>query len=193
VSRLADIPGVGYGGMDSALRRRLPEHDAVPTVHRYSGTESLWWGSDSRSPAHRHQLEDENVSTARLLQNLSETLDLPGTPGDYHFAIQGAISHLLSRRMQEPTVLDEVERLCLLNIALVEARPDAVAVDLGGDISGGFVEMHCFPTLITLYEEEGALPEGRGIAERAGKFGKCADALERLSQKEAAVLAEDEP
>lgn len=192
VSRLADLPGVGYAGMDRAQRNRLPGHDARPRISGFSGGETLLWGSGSGSPAFHHQLREEGVPTARLLENLTETLDLPGTPQDYHFAVQGVMTQLLARRREDPRVLDHVERLCLLDIAVVEARPDAVTLDLDGDTSKGFVNMHCFPTLITLYEEEGALPEARGIAERAGRFGKCADALDRLAQKEAAVLSEDE-
>jgi len=190
--RLADIPGVGYQGMSEADRQRIKGHDAVPQVHRFGdGLESLWWGDTTASPASDREFPDQDLSTRHLLKHLSETLELPGIPSDYHFAIQHVIGELMGRRADEPEVLDEVERLCLVNIALVEATPDAVMVDMNGDPARGYYQMLCFSTLITLYEEEGALPQAFAIAQKAARFGQGDVAQDRIMARHQAVLAED--
>lgn len=193
VRRLADVSGVGYAGMSDADRRRIPGHDAVPKVLKLrDGSEFLEWGNGSQTPAQAYELVDPDAPTKRVLSHLMELLELPGVPSDYHFAIQNVISQLMRRRLTEPEVLDDVEGLCLLNMALVEAIPEAVARDWEGDLSKGFVGMFCFSTLITLYEEEGALDDALAIAHRAKPFGNNEGAEERLEARLAAVRAEDE-
>src|SRR5690242_2972974 len=93
--RLADVPGVRYPGSPGVDRRRLPGHNAVPTVSGYEfdgkRTETLSWsttdGITSASPAQRHAIADQHVTTPAVLGRLREALELPGQASDYHFAL----------------------------------------------------------------------------------------------------------
>ncbi len=194
--RLADIPGVAYDGA-GIERRRLKGHDAVPEVHTYERDpdrpgpcETLWWGSGSASPAHDRAFVDwDAMPTAKVLRSVAEALEVPGEPTDYHFAIQGAATALWNRRRAEPDVLDEVERLCRLDIRLIQARPDAVSDEYRSE--GGFYSVTAFKTLISLCEREGALREALEVASVAERFGQQAEKAEELRGRLAVVEAEE--
>lgn len=193
--RFADIPGVGYSGSAGVDRLRLKGHDAVPEIytHREDGpgpAQTLMWGDTSASPAHERAYSDmEGMTTAKLLRHLGEALELPGEPTDYHFAIQGAATTLWSRRRVEPDVLDEVERLCRLDIRLVQARPNAITDEYGAE--HGFYSVTSFKTLITLYEREGAIREALEVASVAERFDQLADKAAELRDRLALLEAED--
>jgi hypothetical protein len=136
--RFGDIPGVSYSTPGSIDRRRLPGADARPQVHTFDGERHLSWPgeegsgiiSTSASPAHQRGSTDlAAVSTAAVLQHLGETLELPGEPTDYHFAIQTVLEVLWKRRRTEPAVLGTVEQLAWLDLSLAQARPDAVSTE----------------------------------------------------------------
>jgi len=138
--RFGDIPGVTYEPPSGVDRRRLSGHDAVPEtqVFDFEGKrrETLRWpaggGGGSASPAHGRAFGDSrDASTADLLKNVYQGLELPGEPSDYHFLIQGCADELWGRRRQEPKVLGEVEKLCWLDVQLIQARPDAVSDKFG--------------------------------------------------------------
>ena len=197
--RFADIPGVGYAGDPRIWRSRLPGHDAVPRHHRdaVGGSRSgvLTWstkeGYTSASPASL----DANASSSpqadefpqAQLQRLYEALELPGTASDYHFAIQHCIGVLWNRRRQEPGLLGELERLCLLNIRLIEARPATITDERDGKVS--FYRVLAFDHLLKLYEQEGFLAEAHELAKLATRFGQ-APAVEQLRERLASVEAE---
>jgi hypothetical protein len=101
-------------------------------------------------------------------QHLGETLELPGEPTDYHFAIQSVLEALWKRRRTEPTVLTTVEQLAWLDLSLAQARPDAVSTDIQGKRK--FYAVLAFQYLITLYEREGALREALEVAELAVRY-----------------------
>ena len=91
---------------------------------------------------------------------LRENLDLPGKPTDYHFAIQHVISMLSSRRFETPSTLAEIERLCLLDIQLIEAEPSEFRIHREDEAEDGrYMQMSCFQLLVQLYENEGAAPK----------------------------------
>lgn len=195
--RLGDIPGVDYRAEHPIDRRRLQGHDAVARIEHYGGEPSLSWqagpgGSSSSSPAHERAFGDEmrDRPTGEVLLNLAETLEVPGEASDYHFAIQHAVDILWSRRRTEPDVLDEVERLCWLDLRLIEAQPDAVRFEHEGKSS--FVQVTGLKTLITLYEREGYLREALAVAERAERFDQLHDKAGELRDRLAVVEAEEQ-
>src|SRR5262245_36278751 len=131
--RLADAPGVGYQAHPTVDRNRLPGHDAFPQVsrHIFDGEphESLLWTvggtTSTASPAQQWRARERKgeQTVQAILRQLFETLELPGEPEDYHFAIQGCHEALWKHRLDHPEVLIEIERLCWLNIRLIEAHP----------------------------------------------------------------------
>ena len=125
------------------------------------------------------------MPVAAVLRRLAETLERPGTPRDYHDAIQDSAFSLMRRRREQPEVHEEVERLLWLDIRLSEARPDAIASSAGEP----FYPPAAFETLIQMYEREGALRDALDVAERATRWGlqqaKVEELRERLRQLEA--------
>jgi hypothetical protein len=176
--RFGDIPGVSHAAPAGIDRRRLPSADARPQVHTYDGERHLSWPggegsgiiSTSASPAHERAFGTDlaGMSTAAALQHLGETLELPGEPTDYHFAIQNVLEALWKRRRTEPAVLGTVEQLAWLDLSLAQARPDAVSTDIHGERK--FYAVLAFQYLITLYERDGALREALEVAELAVRY-----------------------
>jgi len=201
--RFGDIPGIDYSTPAQIDRGALPGSNDVPDVQSFGLDseleETLDWpaGDGSRggsaSPAHYRAFasfpDTREASAATLLRNLHEGLELPGEPPDYHFLIQSTASDLSRRCRRQPELLGEVERLCWLDISLVQARPDAAS-----DVREGqrcFYSITGFWTLIQLYEGRGDLADAMKVAEIAAAHGQCEDALQRLLWKTGAK--EDEP
>ena len=176
--RFGDIPGVSYSTPASIDRGRLPSAVVRPQIDMYDGERHLSWPgaegsgiiSTSASPAHERAFGTDlaGMSTAAALQHLGETLELPGEPTDYHFAIQSVLEALWKRRRTEPTVLMTVEQLAWLDLSLAQARPDAISTDIQGKRK--FYAVLAFQYLITLYEREGALREALEVAELAVRY-----------------------
>jgi hypothetical protein len=195
--RLVDVPGVGYTSPARIARSTLPGHDTVPklSVYTFEGElrESLSWpmpnGSTSRSPAADYSethLWDATQSSEMLLRRLHESLELPGTISDYHFAIQRCVEELWKRRQQEPALLQEVERLCWLDIRLIEARPETIVSPKIG--SPAYFQVLAFGHLIDLYSGEGFLREALEVAERGAHLHQktpVAELRERLARMDA--------
>jgi hypothetical protein len=200
--RLADVPSVGYVPPPDVDRRRVPKHDLEPRIDSYDFDgerhRSLWWkkgdSQTGQSPAaERAQGEGgdpREVSTPDLLRRLQEALELPGRPSDYHFAIMRACEDLWLRRREEPDVLPELERLCLLDIALLEAVPDIIR-KVGNREVLPPLSAPAFSKLIYLYERNGLLEDALAIARRGAALGQSGGDVERLSQRIASLLAED--
>jgi hypothetical protein len=173
-SRFGNIPGVKFEGSPGVDRRELPGHDAVQPRR------------GSASPVHsRAFAELRDMPTAKLLQHVNEGLELPGAPGDYHFLIEGCTRELWARQRQEPEVLEHVERLCRLNLQLIEACPDAIR-----DEKTHFAGVLSFYILIRLYEGEGSLREALEVAEQAVRLKQCEQDRQRLLERIAAVEGE---
>lgn len=201
--RFEDIPGVLYTLREQIDRSSLLGCEDVPEVHTFcfdgQPKETLWWPArsgglgGSASPAHYRAFsafrDTRDVPAAALLRNVSEGLELPGESTDYHFLIQGCAAELWSRCRKEPHLVGEVERLCWLDIGLIQARPDAAS-----DVTDGerhFYSITGFWTLIELYERKGDLAEALKVAEIAAAHGQCEDARQRLLWKTGA--RENEP
>lgn len=97
--RFGDIRGVSYEMPTGVDLRQLRRRNAVPEIDRFEGSASLWWetgdGGTTESPASEHALLDlRAASVAQIRANLAEVLELPGEPGDYHFALQNAAGEL---------------------------------------------------------------------------------------------------
>jgi hypothetical protein len=181
----ADVPGVNYAGDPQVRRASLPERDAKPRphTHTFDGEEivSLTWslkdGTTSSSPAARHGYAagelPKDAAAEAFARLLGEVLELPGTPSDYHFAILRCTDELWKRRREEPAVLPEIERLCLLDLALVEARPAAVSHERNGKQE--FFRIPAFTYLIQLYEDNGFLGDAMEVGKRAIRYQQDVD------------------
>lgn len=201
--RFGDIPGVDYEPSAQIDRSALAGCDDVPETRTFrSGgqvKETFSWpagdgsGGGSASPAHYRAFsafpDTRKASAALLLRNVFEGLELPGQPPDYHFLIQSTAADLWDRCRRELELLDEVERLCRLDLALVRARPDAASDLIDG--KRRFYAITSFSILIQLYENRGSLAVALKVAKLAADCGQGEDALQRLQWKTGA--REDEP
>jgi len=178
--RLADVPGVHYATPPGIDRSRLRGARDQPKIQSYrnplDGTTHIYamWGNTSQSPASGHpdphkddgrQLSTETELTEQL-RYTHEALELPGTAHDYHFRLLGAYELLWSRRSLASWALNEVEKLCLLDLELIEAHP----LDPGENFDLREVGQPAFNQLIQLYQREGYLVEAIEIAERAARL-----------------------
>lgn len=194
--RLADVPGVDYEKPPGLAPESLPGYGARPKVLRYEGGASLWWedgsGGTSQSPASAHVMFDGGRATAeRTVNRLQEALELPGTASDYHFALLSAVESLYGLRFSESAALDAVERFCLLDIQLIEAKSAAFLYET----PEGTKKYYGFPTLsklITLYSAEGYLREALAVIEKAERFDQAQQHRERILARIAAIEAVDE-
>lgn len=196
--RLAEVPGVGYEGSPGVDRTRLPGHNAAPKIDRYDydgeQREYMSWptkdGSTSASPAKNWETKPRRGETEAqtALRQLRETLELPGTLSDYHFAIQHCHDELCGDAREEPWVLGEVERLCQLDIRLIEAYPETITSEYGGERT--YYGVSAFHRLTDLYETEGFLREALEVARVGQKFEQCQGKLEELESRLSRIEAE---
>ncbi len=197
--RLADVPGVPYEGSLSIDRSKLDGYDSEPTVSEFEfGGEvhrSLHWatpeGSTSASPVHRRAFAAKDAaSPGAELRRLEETLELPGTLSDYHFAIQGTCQAVFDQRRRDFALLEEVERLCWLDVALIEAHPGVAEYE-----PGKFFRVVGYELLMRLYEGEGYFAEALEVAERSTRLGQeySLARAERLRTRLAELVSDDGP
>ncbi len=191
--RFADIPGVSYQTPAELDLSRLRHRHDRPEVHRYPDMDpSLWWGNTSQAPAAGHVLEDpRKATTAQILRHLAEALELPGEPSDYHFLIQNVVGVLWSRRGAEPALFGELERLCWLDLQLIEAFPDTIRYE---HRDGGIqvVRVEAFDRLLNVYMTEGALADVTRVLELADRHGNGdVPSARRARERCAAYAAED--
>jgi hypothetical protein len=198
--RLAEVPKVGYSGSPGVDRKKLPGYNASPRLENYEFDgkrhESFWWplpnGGTSASPARSWQTaprKGESPAQTELRQ-LYETLELPGTISDYHFAIQSYVEKLWSLfiNREQLAASNLIEPLCWLDIRLVEAFPDDFKTDFGDSTS--YYAIRALGILIRLYEQEGYLYEALDVAQRAVKLDQEHKALEKLQGRIAQLEAE---
>lgn len=193
--RFGDIPDIGYATPEQIDRSSLAGCDDAPEVHtfRFDGQpkETFSWppGNGSRggsaSPVHHRAFaafpDARELPAIALLRNVHEGLELPGEPADYHFLIQKTADALWRRRRKEPDLLGEIERLCWLDIGLIDACRDAASDVIDGQRR--FVSITGFWLLIQLYEDRGDLAGALKVAEIAASYGQCEDARQRLRWK----------
>ena len=196
--RFADVPGVTYESSSSVHRSHLDGHDLEPTLHEFELDgkvhQSLHWptpqGSTSASPVHRRAFGSRDAeSPYSALRELEETLELPGELSDYHFAIQGTCQAVFNKRRQDFKLLEEVERLCWLDVALMEAHPKVAEYE-----PGKFYRVVGYDLLMRLYETEGYFAEALEVAERSARLGQeySLDWAQKLRTRLAELEAEDE-
>ncbi|MEV6527113.1 hypothetical protein AB0M43_34805 [Longispora sp. NPDC051575] len=170
-ARMADIPGIQFTGSPGVVRADLAESSIRPhTEYGY-----LSWptvdGSTSASPAHRRAFGDlSELDGGTLVRQVWEGLELPGEPSDYHFLLQGGVERLWSLRREDPSSLRLVETFAYLDLALIEAAPQAVRIDATNP-HGGYLRITSLERLLTLLEREGALREALALSHRAMRFG----------------------
>lgn len=185
--RMAAIPGMCFSGSPEVVR------DAIPGAHdRPDGSYgSLMWpsrdGSTSATPASRHVPPE--ASGAQLVARTWEALELPGSAMDYHFILQGAVDRLWASRRSDPSRLELLETFTQLDLALIEAAPQAASFDETPSPTT-FVRIVSVPRLVSLLEREGAFAEALELARRLARFGQGEEAVAQLSEKLAALEAE---
>ena len=192
---LAHLPGIDYVAPPGTRPPRLSPNHATPRVshHEFDGQSRCWlsWetreGSTSASPAQRHGATRPEAmdSASEILAHLHAGLALPGTPNDYHFAIQHAIDELWKRRKTDAAAILPIEGLCLLDIAIVEAYPTPFR---SGD---RFVSMTSTRLLVSLYEHAGDLEAAIELARRVDPFLNGMGEIERLEAKRDRVEQEE--
>lgn len=211
--RLAEVPGIEYKPDPAIDRTRLPGHDAVPKIDHYEfdgeRLESMDWptkdGSTSSSPAATWEtkpIKDETEGQTAFRQ-LQERLELPGTISDYHFEIQRGHGALWARAREEPWVLEEVERLCWLDIRLINEYPETITLEpiriddehlakLAAErrADRNFFGVDAFHQLISMYEREGYLREAFEVAKIGQKFEQSAGKVEEVEEQIKRVEAE---
>ena len=195
----AAVPGVGYQGQKDVDRRTLTGFDAKPEARTYvfetRRMESLSWqtskGETSQSPASRHanRGDAQNLDTGSLLRRTYEALELPGTASDYHFILMTAYQTLWTRRGDSPDSVDILEKLCLLDIRLVEAVPEAIRYD-SGDVTHAF-GVPAFGILAGLYEKNGFLEDALQIHRRGVPLGQGDRDIPQLEERIRELRAED--
>ncbi|MDP9485825.1 MAG: hypothetical protein M3Q49_08595 [Actinomycetota bacterium] len=198
---MADVPGISYSGSSTADRAKPDGHDLAPEVQQFDFDgevrRSLYWpsvggGSTSASPVHQRTFNKnrDTLSAHAELRRLEETLELPGELSDYHFAIQGTLKTVFDERRQDCALVEEIERLCWLDIVLIEAHPEVAEYE-----PGRFFHVMGYELLMRLYEGEGYFAEALEVAESAAHLGQehSLARVKRLRTRLAELEAEDEP
>lgn len=204
--RFGVIPGISYATPHGVEAKALPGYGRTPEVShieskavpgyepssRFEPFDSLSWGDTSESPAAAWgRFDRANAPAAWIAQRIAEVLELPGTASDYHFALAAAAEGLYARRFLEPSAMSGAERLWLLDVDLIEARPDAF-VYTGSDGTPNYYGFASLARLASVYSNEGYLREALALAEKAEAFGQERGQKEKLLARLAAIEAEDE-
>lgn len=186
--RLADLPGMTFGGSPGIDRAKLRGSDARPRRREYDFGVVLEWperNGESNSPASAHRQDEwAGLSTKRLAKNVWESLELPGTLGDWHFTLQDAVSELWRRRHTEPAALRLCEQFARIDLEMARARPEAFALEPGRS-DQGYVAVRAFDLLVRMYRAMDDLPRAIHIARHAETWGnqvlgKAADEMQAL-------------
>jgi hypothetical protein len=107
-------------------------------------------------------------------------------PTDYHFAIQDTCGTIWASRREHPELLGDPERLCLLDIALLEAKPDSLRAN-----DGQMALILTFELLVRLYQREGLYEKALEIAKRGAALEQGEEVVNRLQQLVDDLRAED--
>lgn len=198
--RFAEIPGIEYeppAGLDFS---RLPGRGKIPEISYYDfdgkKRKSIMWKygsvSSGASPAHDWKAAPRpgESEVATLLRQVYETLELPGTLGDYHFALQRTHDELNRFIGKESWVPAELEKLCWLNVRLLERHPETIAYE--NDEGVHYARVTAFNRLISLYENEGYLRDALEVAKISIRFDYGNDAVEELEERIKLLELEDE-
>lgn len=194
--RLAAVPGLDFAGSPGVDRTLLAEHDSVPQVSEYG----LWWTrrtttrggveATSASPAHERAfgIDTSHYSSSHLIVHVWETVELPGAPEDYHFALQHAAEQLWRTQSTNPESLSSLETFAWLDLALVEAAPWALMY-ASEDRPPTMAALPGIDRLIVLLEREGAHREALSVATRLVALGAHTTRLDRIQTRIATLDA----
>lgn len=172
--RLADDPRIQYTPPSGVGRRRLPGHGTQPRAGRRILDDQepfLEWpgpdGWERSSPADRwgRVTEGREEDPARIFTRLVEALELPGTPSDYHFLVQGGAESLWQHRRQHPWVLPTVEQFAWVSIRLAFAYRDALRLSDAMPLP-----VLAFGRLVGLYTREGWMREAAHVVALAEQY-----------------------
>lgn len=198
-TRLADIQGLGYQTPPGIDRRALPGHNMRPRISKssFDGKDRIYtyWdmgngGSTSQSPASEWMNSGTaDVPWRDVLRRLQEALELPGSASDYHQAIWRMADDFWELRRRDPDILAELERLCLLDLKLMELVPDLARVS--PDYMPLMIHIPSIRHLIRIYEREGFLADAIDIARRGVALGIEPTELQRLESRIQELEAED--
>jgi hypothetical protein len=170
--RMADIPGIQFAGSPAIDRASLVESPVRPSVRFGSLSWPVSEGFTSSSPAHRRAFaEFRSMDRDDLVRWVWEGLELPGEPSDYHFLLQQAVEQLWSNRRGDPAGLYFAETFAYLDLVLIEAAPQAVALN-DADLREGFVRITTLERLLTILEREGSFRDALAVSRRAQRFGE---------------------
>lgn len=184
--RLADVPGVSFTGSPGVDRTKLKSHALRPNIDEYG----LSWGDEdgddwsSESPAASHRGE-RDLKVPALIKRTWESLELPGTAEDWHFALLEPVGQLSQVRAGEPVYLSVCEQFCRIDIDLVRARPEPFR--RGETETEGFLALPSFRTLIRILRAVDDLEEALVYAKLGVEFGQGTE--DQVEQIEAALGA----
>lgn len=196
------IPGIVWTPLVSVDRAKLEGVDAVPRK-RWESLDYVEWASPddgiiggSRSPAaHRAEKLQRGMSMSAkaIAKTISESLDLPGTRSDYHFALLGAWRALEEVRSDDPNVFGSQETLCLADIQLMEQGVALVFSESHWNIQDDpQLAGAAFELLVTLYSREGFVAAAVEIEDRWEAVGRRdTGEAPTMRGRQASLLEED--
>ena len=197
--RFAEIPGINYETPKNLEFAYLPGRGKTPEISYYDfdgkRRQSIMWKyGDIRSgasPAREWKtVSREGESEAsKLVRQIYEILELPGTLSDYHFALQRTHDDLNGFIGREAWILTEIEKLCLLNARLLDTHPETISYE--NDQGIHYFRVTALNKLIKLYETEGYLHDALEIAQIAVKFGYGDEVVDELENKIKLLEEED--
>jgi hypothetical protein len=195
----AAIPEIEYIAPKGLDFSHLAGMKITPEISYYNfdgkRRKSIMWNynktSSSASPAHGWTAtprpgESESLT---LLRQVYETLELPGKLSDYHFALQRTHGELCKFIGKESWVAGEIEKLCKLNIQLLEKYPETISYENEEGIH--YARVTAFNRLISLYENEGYLREALEVTKLATKFEYGNEKVEEIKDKIKLLESED--
>lgn len=195
-SCLAEVQGLKYQNNPNIKREQLPGYNTIAYTKidtDYNSSQMVWvekngtekWQSPAREWQNANQKPQKDETPLGLLKTLYEILELPGELSDYHNAILNCAYELSKYKWKEPWVLKEREKLCWLDIQIVEIYADTIYFD--DDVCKGTA----FQCLIEIYEREGYLYEAMELAQRATRFEPPPQTLKRIQAKLTQLQAEE--
>jgi len=162
--RLAAVLGINYPGSPDVERSRLATANVTPQIRRYQSVDgddlpdSLWWAygetesSQSPAAARAAALSGDYESWVRAAQ---EAVELPGTPSDYHFILQGCVDTIWLRHRREPGALALFELFAWADLRLVAAHRTWFEFDKP-DGGTGYYRIGTIDRLLGMLSREGA-------------------------------------
>lgn len=198
-SGFAAIPEIDYVAPKGLDFSHLAKMKITPEISYYNfdgkRRKSVMWNygetSSSAAPAHGWTATPRPGESEPLflLRQAYETLELPGKLSDYHFALQRTHDELNKFIEKEVWVASEIEKLCKLNIQLLEKHPETISYENDNGIH--YARVTAFNRLISLYENEGYLREALEVAKIATKFDYGYEKVEEIEDKIKLLESED--